>query len=217
MFTREYGLTGSERRPLVRVIEKALGVKAHCTRKPDFCYHFTDGIRLDNHGVLTIEDPHANRKLLDALDSAGYPTGVEKRVEMSISIPKDGFGEAELERLHQIIASKTTVIQKALGIDVLPIEVGEDTISFPWFPITPAARDLEAYIQLIALIAKLAKHSERILAKDHEVENERYYFRCFLLRLGMIGPEYKEIRKILLRNLEGSCAFKYYKRREGEA
>lgn len=217
MLTTEYGLTGSNRRALVRVIEKTLGVKAHCTRKPDFCYHFADGIRIDNHGVLTIEDPQNHLELLAELDKAGYPTGMEDRIEISISIPKEGFGKTELERLHQIIASKTTVIQKALEIDALPIEVGEDAIVFPWFPIKPNPKDLQAYIQLITLIAKLAKNSKRVLAKDHEVENERYYFRCFLLRLGMIGPEYKETRKILLRNLKGSSAFKYYEQKEEQA
>jgi len=40
------------------------------------------------------------------------------------------------------------------------------------------------------------------------VENEKYAFRCFLLRLGFIGAEYKIERKILLRNLTGSSAFK---------
>ena len=39
-------------------------------------------------------------------------------------------------------------------------------------------------------------------------ENEKYAFRCFLLRLGFIGEEYKVERKILLKNLTGSSAFK---------
>ena len=33
-------------------------------------------------------------------------------------------------------------------------------------------------------------------------------FRCFLLRLGFIGEEYKTERKILLKSLSGSSAFK---------
>ena len=40
------------------------------------------------------------------------------------------------------------------------------------------------------------------------MDNEKYAFRCFLLRLGMIGNAYKESRKILLQNLIGSSAFK---------
>ncbi|NCC69938.1 MAG: virulence protein, partial [Clostridia bacterium] len=43
---------------------------------------------------------------------------------------------------------------------------------------------------------------------EKAVENEKYAFRCFLLRLGFIGSEYKSERKILLANLTGSSAFK---------
>lgn len=42
-----------------------------------------------------------------------------------------------------------------------------------------------------------------------ETDNEKYTFRCFLLRLGMIGTEYKITRKILLRNLTGNSAFRH--------
>lgn len=214
MLTTEYGLTGSNRRPLVRVIEKALGIKAHCTRKPEFCYHFTDTIQLDNHGVLTIEDPQNHLELLVALDRAGYPTQHQQADSLCIALPREGFTADGIERLKQIIESKATILCKALEIEAVPIEVGEDNISFPWFSTIPAPRDLEAYVRLITRIAKLAQNADRVTGKDHEVENDRYYFRCFLLRLGMIGPEYKETRKILLRNLKGSSAFKYVEKPE---
>ena len=38
--------------------------------------------------------------------------------------------------------------------------------------------------------------------------NEKYAFRCFLLRLNMNGKEYKKDRAILLSRLSGSSAFK---------
>ena len=43
------------------------------------------------------------------------------------------------------------------------------------------------------------------------MDNEKYAFRCFLLRLGFIGEEFKQSRKILLSNLDGSSAFKTVK------
>ena len=52
---------------------------------------------------------------------------------------------------------------------------------------------------------------KRITAKAREVANEKYAFRCFLLRLGFIGDEYKLSRKLLLANLDGSSAFKTVK------
>jgi hypothetical protein len=54
----------------------------------------------------------------------------------------------------------------------------------------------------------MARNQKRINAKEKEVDNEKYAFRCFLLRLGFIGDEYKTARKILLRNFTGSSAFK---------
>ena len=49
---------------------------------------------------------------------------------------------------------------------------------------------------------------------DREVENGKYTFRCFLLRLGFIGDEYKQSRKILLSKFEGSSSYKSVKEAE---
>ena len=54
----------------------------------------------------------------------------------------------------------------------------------------------------------MARNAKRVTATEKPADNEKYAFRCFLLRLGFIGAEYKEERKILLKNLSGSSAFK---------
>ena len=63
-------------------------------------------------------------------------------------------------------------------------------------------------MHFISALCEMAKTQKRITAKGKSVDNEKYAFRCFLLRLGFIGDEYKAERKILLRNLTGSSAFK---------
>ena len=60
----------------------------------------------------------------------------------------------------------------------------------------------------------MAKHQKRVTAKSRAVTNEKYAFRCFLLRLGLIGAKYKTTRKILLRNLSGSAAWRDGHRKE---
>ena len=55
---------------------------------------------------------------------------------------------------------------------------------------------------------EMSRNAKRVTATEKSVENEKYAFRCFLLRLGFIGSEYKAERKILLKNLTGSSAFK---------
>lgn len=55
-------------------------------------------------------------------------------------------------------------------------------------------------------------YEKRINETQKMPVNEKYAFRCFLLRLGLIGDDYKAARKYLLRNLDGDSAFKGGKR-----
>ena len=72
----------------------------------------------------------------------------------------------------------------------------------------PSPEEVQAYTHFISALCEMARNQKRITVKEKETPNEKYAFRCFLLRLGFIGKEYKEERKILLRNLTGSSAFK---------
>ena len=124
-----------------------------------------------------------------------------------ISLPLDGFDAQSLDRLHALIASKRSLLTKALGVELLPLQVRENRVDFPWFHSEIDADHVQAYTTLIAKLCAMAKNSKRITATDKPTDNEKYAFRCFLLRLGFIGDEYKTARKILLRNLEGNGAF----------
>jgi hypothetical protein len=54
----------------------------------------------------------------------------------------------------------------------------------------------------------LAKKQKRVTAKERPVENEKYTFRVFLIRLGFVGDDYKAARKLLMKNLSGNSAFR---------
>jgi len=112
--------------------------------------------------------------------------------------------------------AKKTLICKALGCTSLPVNVTDDKVSFPWFDEIPAPEELEAYETFICKVCDMARNQKRINAKEKPADNEKYAFRCFLLRLGFIGDEYKAARKILLRNFSGSSAFKSGQRKEAE-
>lgn len=124
---------------------------------------------------------------------------------LTISLPLD---KVEVGKLTRLLEAKGSLIKKALGVDSLPIEIGEDTISFPWFQELPDADASTAYTHFISALCRMSKEQKRVTATEKEVDNEKYAFRCFLLRLGFIGEEYKTDRKILLKNLTGSSAFK---------
>ena len=71
-----------------------------------------------------------------------------------------------------------------------------------------ASEKLEASINLLALINKNALVKNYASYKGKPTTNEKYTFRTWLLRLGMVGDEYKKTRKDLLKNLSGNGAFK---------
>ncbi|MEN6636441.1 MAG: virulence protein, partial [Clostridiaceae bacterium] len=98
--------------------------------------------------------------------------------------------------------------KKALCTDSLPITEHPDRIEFGWFHPTDDQAEIAAYYQLVHGLCELSCAQKRVSATEQEAENEKYAFRCFLLRLGFIGSEYKEARKILLKNLSGNAAFR---------
>lgn len=115
---------------------------------------------------------------------------------------------SNLENLKALITAKGSLIKKALGVDDLPLEVTDTKVSFPWFPATPTPDEMNAYDAFICKLCEMARSQSRVNSSEKPVDNEKYAFRCFLLRLGFIGAEYKTARKILLKNLSGSSAFK---------
>lgn len=129
------------------------------------------------------------------------------RRDLTVAMPRDTFTDAALENLHRLVEAKADLIKKALAVDALPIEITEERVSFPWFA-EADSDSAKAYSHLITALCDMAKNQKRITAKEKDTENEKYAFRCFLLRLGFIGEEYKTDRKILLKNLSGSSAFK---------
>ena len=151
------------------------------------------------------------------LESDNQDDAPEKEdIGLTVSMPRKYFNDQELVRLKNLVTSKQTLIKKALGIEDLPIKVGDEKVSFPWFEIEPTDEDaVTAYSHLIYALCEMAKNQNRITATEKEVENEKYAFRCFLLRLGFIGEQYKKERKILLQNLSGSAAFKNNKDKGG--
>lgn len=76
------------------------------------------------------------------------------------------------------------------------------------FPFENEPDILRSYTELSARMVKQAKEQKRISHKETIVENEKYYMRVWLLRLGFGGKEGKESRKLLLKNLKGHSAFR---------
>ena len=141
-------------------------------------------------------------------EAANAPQAEEEPVSLSISMPKDSFTDVALENLDHLLEGKGSLIKKAFGIEEATYTFDEDKVTFNWLhgEITP--EKAKAAQDFISKLCEMARTQKRVTAKAKAVDNEKYAFRCFLLRLGLIGAEYKTTRKILMANLSGNASFK---------
>jgi len=214
---------GAERKRLVNTIAAWLGEDAHYCGAPTFAYEI-DRFTVDKNGSLTFSDlidSEVVERLLEHIYDEGFDIDQSHTEDdepadnvvgdvtgISIQLPASQFTEATLANLQAIIDAKGALIKKALKAEVLPINKVGDRIEFPWFRPYADPQEVQAYMHFITALCEMARTQKRVTAKEKAVDNEKYAFRCFLLRLGFIGEEYKAERKILLRHLEGSSAFK---------
>jgi hypothetical protein len=158
----------------------------------------------ERHEEMPVEDAEP----LEETTEAAAPEPYEEPDRLTIEIPSEGLDGNVLQNLEKIIASKASLIQKALGADRLSYEVTDSSVKFPWFTLDGGEGEANAYAQFATALVQMAKESKRITAKPKEVENEKFAFRVFLIRLGLVGDDFKLARKLLLKNLEGNSAFK---------
>ena len=82
------------------------------------------------------------------------------------------------------------------------------TVEFRIFNSTLHAGEVKTYIQLCLAISHQGLVHRGASHTRMQSDNEKYTFRTWLLRLGMIGDEFKTARMFLLKNLEGNIAWK---------
>ncbi len=134
--------------------------------------------------------------------------GPQEGIGLTVSLPRESFTDAALENLRKLVDAKAALIRKALAVESLPVEADAEKVSFPWFADGQDGDAAKAYTHFITALCDMARKQKRVTAKERPADNEKYAFRCFLLRLGFIGEEYKGERKVLLKNLSGNGSFK---------
>lgn len=212
-----FTLESKQRPKLAQEIGNLLGTAPHYERVPSCAYDIA-GYRLDKEGVLHIPEGVEEETVEDLilqLRECGFQDDAEvieevpvQQEKLTIAIPKDSLTDTTLENLQKIIANKQTLFQRAFRMDSTEIEITDEKINFIWFPYTVDGDEIAAYTQFISRLCDMARDAKRVSSKPTETDNDKYAFRCFLLRLGFIGKEYKTARKILLRNLTGNSAFR---------
>lgn len=217
-----------DRKPLVKAISEFTGADAVYMRTPTYAYRI-DYFTVTREGNLEFDDRADSEEietLLEFLSERGFvadTNGAEPTEtvieELSAAADSAAHGEpvgltvevplesTAVGNLTKLLDAKGSLIRKALAVEDIRIEVTNSAVKFPWFA-ECSADECKAYTHFISALCELAANAKRVTAKEKEIDNDKYAFRCFLLRLGFIGSEYKEERKILLRNLTGSSAFR---------
>ena len=225
LMVKHFNVNGESKKRLVKLISSHLGLESKYLGVPSCAYRI-GGYTVNKDGSLSWdEDDERTAGLLEALKGEGFSATEDEETEeeevlveeemeeeaevnrLCISFPKSLYEKRTLENLKNLVESKGALMKKAFRTESLEIVEDDEKVSFPWFELIDSDH-FNAYTQFITAITKMAKEQKRVLGKERVVENDKYAFRCFLLRLGFIGDEYKKTRKILLENLEGSAAFK---------
>ena len=229
----KYNVSGERRKEMVNVVSEALG--GWCKQylgAPSFSYQVGD-FEITKDGTLIFADrtdTEMVEQVLEALAKAGFeceeaekPAEPEEMVDeqalleeseqevsnsLSVRLPRESFTDAALENLDGLLESKGSLIKKAFGIEEAIYTLTDDRITFNWLHGEVESEKTKACQDFIGKLCAMARTQKRVTAKAKAVDNEKYAFRCFLLRLGLIGNEYKTTRKILLKNLSGNASFK---------
>ena len=230
----KYHLEGSERKALLAVMREILQDTPKYMGPPTFSFEIGE-YTIDRHGTLDCPDHLDSTQiamLIRELERDGY---VGERIDepakpaeqqimemprkeivtptlnnldrLSVEMPRDGMTPTAMENLRRLVASKATLLKKALGTDSLPITEHADRIEFGWFRPTDDQTEVTAYYQLVKGLCELARTQKRVSATEQEVGNDKYAFRCFLLNLRFIGREYKDSRRVLLQHLSGNASY----------
>jgi len=223
-----YNVMGEDRKRLVYAMGEILDCRPKYLLAPTYAYE-VDIYTVSRNGDVAFDDRADSEeveRLVESLAERGFlperaeqeenmeeqhgeTTMTEQSDTLTIILPRTDFTDASLDNLCRLTASKETLLRKALGHeDKLAVIAEPERILFPWFRLPETDDERKAYTHLVTAMCGMAKTQKRVTAKEKPTDNEKYAFRCFLLRLGFIGNEYKAERKILLRSLEGSSAFR---------
>lgn len=227
--------TGAQRKELVMAISEITGDASNYMGAPGFAYS-VGGYIITKDGTLECgETPEREiSSLLDTLagrgilptetpDFSGVSEGESVTSEagddmpdtVSIDLPADSLSDLAFDNLKKLAASKAPLIRSALGenlatgVDTLPIIYEDGKVSFPWFRFGIDANALAAWSFFVTALRDTAKKQKRVVMSDKPYDgSEKYAMRCFLLKLGFIGDEYKEARKVILAGLSGGGSHK---------
>ena len=210
----KFNLQPKQRPKLADEIAASLHTLPCYQKVPSLSYKIGD-CTLERDGTLRIPDTVDSEtvdRLLNHLQEKGFTGEIEQTEDiLIITVPKNTFTEQALTNLQKMVDNKEALFSKAFVKENLTLNIDDDNVSFDWFQFTANPDEVSAYTEFVSRLCDLARKVKRVIPTATENDNDKYAFRCFLLRLGFISDEYKKARKVLLKNLTGNSAFRHDK------
>ena len=226
--------TAENRKDVVKAMEEITGEKAKYQGPPSFVYQVGE-YTIDRDGNVEHESEKEIERIKEKLQARGLVP--EEREMLSIDIPMERHTADSIKNLIYMIHSKQYLLNKAIGMaafkisdklverleavgaipadrvleiireeNTVGIAFAEDKICFTGFPLEPERTT--AFCELAAFMAKAAREQKRVNPKETIEENEKYYMRTWLVRIGLGGKNGKDTRKVFLSRLKGHTAFR---------
>lgn len=206
------------RRELVSTLAELLNEKPRYCYAPSFAFAFSQ-YTVDRDAVIHPSDNAEQQAVIDLaalLNRRGFECVVrdiaadasESAGHYTVRVERGKISEETLSKLRRIVQGKAGLLRQALGDSSLEILADAENCAFPWFPADSGETSRNAYAVFIEKLIAFAEQRTRITVENKPCDNPKYAFRCFLLRLGFIGVEYRKERAVLLRNLRGCSAFR---------
>ena len=225
----------TDRKKLAKSIAELTGNEIHYMGPPTFAYAVGNYI-IDRAGVITSESEEGEAELRTHLEAQGFLD--REITELAVSVPLTDMDADAMKRLVFMLHSKQYLLNKAVGlpcfavsealVDALEntpptdkaafialcaeheskgIAFDEEKVTIT-FASTGDTDKNQAFTYLVPIMVSKAKEAKRISPKELKPENEKYYFRTWLIQLGLGGSEPKTYRNALMSNLQGYAAFR---------
>lgn len=224
------------RKSLVKAISDFIGVEQRYLGPPTFAYK-VGGFTIGRDSTIICETEKEGKKLKEHLTELGFVEQEIECLEISVPIEgMDGFSLRNLVfmlhskqyLLNRAIGSTNFSISENLieSLETNPPESKEALITLCQtdgvlhglnfedekvtfiFPISENPDKNRAFAEIAALMVAHAKEAKRVSPIEQKPENEKYYLRTWLVRLGLGGEGRKATRKALLAGLKGHTAFR---------
>lgn len=227
----------SDRKAMAKAIAEYSGKELRYMGPPSFAYAVGSYL-IDRDGVITSETEAENAEFRAFLEENGFVEPTIEYLNINLPIEDmDGVQLKNLVfMLHskQYLLNKATgragvAVSEGLvaALQDNPPTTKDEFLGLFWanlgetrgisfsdtaviliFPLSNEPERSNAYTNLAAAMLAKAKEAKRVNPAEQKPENEKYYFRIWLIQLGLGGKDSKDTRKVLMEKLVGHSAFR---------